>query len=280
MSKKDFYEKSIVLIGPTGCGKGLISVKLAQKLKMPIISTGTLKYCPSTLEEIDAEIEAYTKLREDLKEEFRNVRDLRRRKNIRQESNLAKGCIQRLNKMAHARTLCPHVSNYEKLGYDVEVARRLGKKYGTVAWHYYQKQFEGQFLDEIMQDVWSPCILDVDGGLPISLEEQYAKLDKRFRATDENKYLLYSDLDEIGFAKTYEKFLNFKHVVHLCLPENYKNTMLKAGSEPLNELFIATGQYEQLQTSQVCVEGLVDYGEKDEERLEQIVDTIIKTEVE
>lgn len=50
----DIANNSIILIGPVGAGKSLIANELGKKIKMPVVSTDILRFCPMNVEDINS----------------------------------------------------------------------------------------------------------------------------------------------------------------------------------------------------------------------------------
>ena len=164
MNNKNVYENSIVLIGPVGAGKSLISTKLGEKTGMPVITTDLLRHCPKSMEEID------TKKRQIVNRlaELDNCDSLDVDK---VEIGWLKNQLWVCKRQKEMRTLLPNVPNYEEMGFDGRVSN-YARDLGLVEWHFYQKQFENQLLKSIVANMQTPAIIDMGGGMAISLDEE------------------------------------------------------------------------------------------------------------
>lgn len=144
--------------------------------------------------------------------------------------------IELCEKQKELRKMFPNLPNYHEMGFKENVSNFLKDNFGMVAWHFYQKQFEIQLLKEVMKQVENPCIFDLGGGLPISLERDYILLDKRFRKINKEIYLKNFNLNLISFGNIKSILQSFKNVIYLRLPQDYKKIMERAGKDQLNQL--------------------------------------------
>ena len=134
---KEALQKSIVLNGPVGSGKSLLARELSSRLGYPIVSTDMLRHLV-TSENLESHHPDY---------------------------------------LRQLREFLPNVRNYSQMGFKPKVSAYIEKKFGKTAWHFYQKQFETLLLKEIVENIECPVILDLGGGMGISLDENYKKLD-------------------------------------------------------------------------------------------------------
>ena len=278
MYKQEVFNKSIVLVGPAGVGKSLISQSIHQiKQKMPIISTDILRHCPK-------DVNVIIERKKHILKEINNCE-----KQLCKEENpqIVKQLNDNLEKLRNddyicdrqieMRTLLPNVVNYEELGFDGELSQRIRDNFGPIAWHMYQKQFENQLLLSIIDNLEEPVILDLGGGMTISLDKDYEILEHQFR---NNPNLTKYNFDKI-FNKEYMGYdiirnclAPFDKVVELVLPENYKQTKRRASDDKLNEYFISTGQYHEQAKISVHTDGLI-VGEGNNQHVdEQVLKTI------
>ena len=248
-------EESIVLIGPIGAGKSLLSSELSKRNNLPVITTDIMRHCPKTVEEIRKQ---RAKIRQDIeywKKKLASCEDKEKREEIKAKINKMKNDEWVCDRQVQMRTLLPNLPNYDDLGCDTETSNFLRKKFGLLACHYYEKQFENQLLQALSQQIDFACIIDMGGCMSISLDEEYAKLDKQFREIDEQLYLKHFDLTKYSFPLVEEAIKPFKNIVELQLPEDYKTTMQRAGDSELNDLIIQSGQNHQLATRTIQVLG-------------------------
>ncbi len=240
--KTEILEKSIILNGPIGSGKSLLSRILAKKLGYPVISTDAFRHLPS-------------------KKYFQNkaIEDL----------NEEEKAFYRL------RQLLPNVPNYSEMGFNQKVDEIIYKNFGIVAWHFYQKQFETKLLSEIFSQLQTPSIIDLGGGMGISLDRDYEYLkDKAFELSPESFDKYFPLKEYIGFSKIKKLLGAFKNVVYLELPNNYHDYMDKARNI-LNPIFLSTNQYKMTATQSVSVKNLIYQSQPNWQRAENLTDEII-----
>lgn len=266
MNNKEVYENSIVLIGPVGAGKSLISTKLGEKTGMPVITTDLLRHCPKNLEEIDAK-------ERQIVNRFAELDDCNSLDVDKVEIGWLKNQLWVCKRQKEMRTLLPNVPNYEEMGFDGRVSN-YARDLGLVEWHFYQKQFENQLLKAIVENLQTPAIIDMGGGMAISLDEEYEDIAYDLQDFNPVMFKKYVDMNQIGFNHIKETLAPFKNVVELVLPEEYKESMEKASLDKLNDKFISSGQYAMLATKHVSVEGLISEVDYNAERANQIVDEI------
>lgn len=251
-------EESIVLIGPIGAGKSLISSELSRRNNLPVITADIMRNCPKTIEEIKKQ---QIRIREDIEyweKELISCQDSKKEE-IKAKINKLKNDEWVCDRQIEMRTLLPNLPNYNDLGYDEQISNFLRDKFGIVAWHFYQKQFENQLLQALTQQIDFACIIDMGGGMSISLDDEYLKLDKQFREIDEKLYIQHIDLTKVGFKHIQEALKPFKNIVELELPQNYETSMKKAGGNlEINNLLIKSGQNHELATQTINVAGLID----------------------
>ena len=268
------FNKSIVLIGPVGVGKSAISGKLQKETSMKVVSMDLLRHCPKNLESI----ENHKRLCE---EKMNNLRQKLEASDPKTITELERE-IERLNndiwvsgRQIEMRKLLPNVPNYEEMGFDGKVSDFLEKNYGAVGWHFYQKQFENTLLEAVIEQLSEPVILDFGGGMAISLDRDYEKLDKIFKEKNAELYRKHFKLGKIGFNRVKKTLRNFKKVVYLKLPRDYKQLGGRASRAKLNDAFISTGQYNELATITVDTAGLFQQGRLDEKKLSAVANTIL-----
>lgn len=240
--KTEIFEKSIILNGPIGSGKSLLSRILARKLGYPVISTDAFRHLPS-------------------KKYFQNK--------AFEDLNEEEKAFYRL------RQLLPNVPNYSEMGFNQKVDEIIYKNFGIVAWHFYQKQFETKLLSEIFSQLQTPSIIDLGGGMGISLDRDYEYLkDKVFELSPESFDKYFPLKEYIGFSKIKKLLGDFKNVVYLELPNNYHDYMEKARNV-LNPIFMSTKQYKMTATQSVSVKNLIYQSQPNWQRAEKLTDEII-----
>lgn len=273
-------EESIVLIGPIGAGKSLISSELSKRNNLPVITTDIMRHCPKTVEEIKKQ---KARIREDIEswiKKLESCADLKEQEEVKAKINKLKNDDWVCDRQVEMRELLPNLPNYDDLGFNDQASNFLRDKFGIVAWHFYQKQFENQLLQALTQQIDFACIIDMGGGMSISLDDEYAKLDKQFREIDEKLYTQHIDLTKIGFKHIQEALKPFKNIVGLKLPKDYEKTMKKAeGNLEINNLFIKSGQNHQLSTQTIYVAGLINGDKVDMNCLKSICEEIEQVNV-
>lgn len=240
--KSEILEKSIILNGPIGSGKSLLSRILAKKLGYPVISADAFRHLPS-------------------KKYFQNK--------AFEDLNEEEKAFYRLRK------LLPNVPNYSEMGFNQNIDEIIYKNFGIVAWHFYQKQFETKLLSEIFSQLQTPSIIDLGGGMGISLDRDYEYLkDKAFELSPESFDKYFPMKEYIGFRKIQDLLEKFKNVIYLELPNNYQDYMDKA-CNILNPIFMSTKQYKMTATQTISVKNLIYQTQPNWNRAEKLADEII-----
>lgn len=272
---QNIYKESIIVIGPVGVGKSTVSRRLGEVNRMPVIITDLLKHCPKDLGGIYLQRSKIRTRINELKDdiEYNSKCDkYKANKELRKLNN----DMWVLDKQVEMRMLLPNVKNFSDFGFKPEVSVYLRERFGDVAWHYYQKQFENKFMQDLINNLPKPCVIDMGGGLPISLDEEYVKLDKEFRSIDEKLYLQNFDLDGINFEIIKTMLEPFKNVVELELSTDYKKYDSRASRDPLNDVYLSTKQYGQLAKKTINASGLFSEDKLNDRALDGIVRVINK----
>lgn len=228
MNKKELYDKCIVIVGPVGVGKSLISRELANKLNVPYITTDFFRHLPHL---------------DQLQDALSHELDPEKRKKLVFDIN--------------TRKKMPQLPNYEDLGFNGDVSNYCRDNFGLVAWHFYQKQFEIKLLQAITEQIHEPCVIDLGGGMPICLDDQYKTLSIMFMMKNKELFQKHFNLKQVNFRSIKKALSPFKNIVELCLPNNYKKIMEKAGQDSLNDIFIESGQYHKIAKTSVSTAGLI-----------------------
>lgn len=252
LKPKDVYQEVIFLIGPVGAGKSLISSELGKRNNLPVITMDMMRHCPKSLEDILNELDKISNEIKKCETQLKSNPDKETKRKLNSLYNDKWICERRYE----MRKLLPNLPNYEELGFNGEVSNFIRDKFGIVGWHFYQKQFENQMLQALTQQLDFACIVDMGGGMSISLDEEYSKLDKQFRQLDEDLYLKHFDLTKVGFAFIQESLSPFKNIVELQLPKDY-SMFERASKDELNATFISSGQNHQLATMTVNVGDII-----------------------
>ena len=269
--RSHIYHNSIVLVGPAGAGKSLISRELATRTGLPLIITDLMRHCPKDVAELEERLNELPKELEQL------INKPEKTEEERKKIKHLKNDLWRYSEQLRMRKMLPNVSNYCDMGWNGEVSSFLDKNFGKVAWHYYEKQFENQLLTEIIDQLTQPVILDTGAGMTISLEREYLDLTYQFLKLDAKKFRENFDELKVGYGFIRRAILPFRHIIELKLPENYKQSMhgLRASQDELNEKFIASGQYSKYAEKSISVEGLIESKEVNKQKLDEICDAIL-----
>jgi len=272
--KSQVLNKSIILVGPVGVGKSLISDKYSQLSGLPVITTDMMRFCDRNIENIKKEQHIYIDEIAKLESEIINCSDQNQKEQLKAKQRDLRNKEWVCRRQIEMRKLFPNLPNYDDMGYNESVSQYLRENFGQIGWHYYQKQFENQLLTAILEQASTPCIFDMGGGMTISLDKDYAILDKKFRELNEDIYLKYFNLDQIGFQHIDRALEPFKNVISLQLPANYKSNMQKAGNDELNPLFISTGQYDNIAKYHIDTTGLIQDSTPNIEKISHILQQI------
>ena len=195
----EVMKKSIFLVGPVGGGKSLHSRRLGEKTNLPVITMDNLRQCPRSIEFLESECE-----RLDLAI-MANRALLENSVGIEKEELMAKrryliDMHSKRSDQLRMRRLLPNLPNYNdielivhsgkdagsyKLAFNVTMAegiRDIAQSHGfnpNIAWHNYQKPFEIALVQNLIEQLDFPAIIDFGGGMPISLERGYNSMEQR-----------------------------------------------------------------------------------------------------
>lgn len=275
INKEEIYNKSVVFIGPMGAGKTLISRELENVLDLPVVSTDLLRHCPHDIKQIEERKKEIDVERNYLKLKISSCIDEKEKKELKQKLYDLNAEFECRNRQIEMRNFLGDIKNYDDMGFDERVTVYLRKNFGEDAWHFYQKRFENALLEEVVNALPSPCILDLGGGMTISLDDDYKKLYSLFSSIDKNlteKHLC----NDLHFSKIKTILKPFKQIIYLKLPENYKSQKTRARETPLNDIFISSGQYEEIATKTISVEGLIENGKINQTKLDSIISKTIE----
>lgn len=252
LNRDEILSKCIVLNGPMGSGKTVISFALADKLGMKAINLDTFRF-------LARRAEAYDPLIEQEEDAFE---------------------IQRLKLHKSFRQQFPNIKNFIDFGYNGEVCKKFRNRFGILGLHLYTKQFDNMLLEEILNKLDEPCIIDMGGTMGIALEGKYRSLLSAAALEDPALIQNFIKTEYMGFDKIQNFLTNFSNVVELRLPEDYKTTNRKASRSELNETFIDSGQYSAGATMTITTDRLVYFeGTKqklNQSRLDEIIEEIFQ----
>jgi len=254
---QEVFDKSIVMIGPIGAGKSFLGKALSRKTSLPYFALDELR----TLAHADKIEEEFS--RNDVPEEERE---------------------RHMRHWSHQRELrkrFPDLPNYFDFGFDMSTSKAVKVGLGEIAWHLYQKGFETRLLNEFIMRLEKPGILDMGGGMAVSLDDDYEKLLRGMSESQRRLYLKHLTQDEhVGFNKVFLALAPFKNIVQLKLPADYKETHSKASKNSLNDAMIASRQFDLLARFTVSTDGLIYNNGKesvgDEKRAGEIADEILE----
>lgn len=245
---------SIILTGPVGSCKSLISSNLSQKLGMPRIELDEFVRLPSLYE---------------LKQMLSEQTDEEKK--------------QRLSAQLDLRQKFPNVPNYEQMGFDLAFSRKMDLNYGTVGWHCYRKQFEIRLLEEVLSSLQGPAIIDMGGTMGVAFDEYNSYFLEEFAENHPDQLTKrFPHKDSISFERIRSLLSPFKTVVSMHLPKDYIATMPKAAYSKLNNFLTKTDQYDKTATFKVSLNDeetntrLIDGNRMNPERLDRLTDSIIR----
>lgn len=306
---KEVLNKSIFLVGPAGCGKSLHSRRLGEKTNLPVITMDNLRHCPRSIEFLESECE-----RLDLAI-MANRALLENSVGIEKEELMAKrryliDMHSKRSDQLRMRRLLPNLPNYNdialtihtgkgagmyRMGFNDTMAegiRDIAQSHGfnpNIAWHNYQKPFEIALVQNLIEQLDFPAIIDFGGGMPISLERGYNSMEQRAFALGitEEEYREVIPFD--GETLTRETMYTFNalpssQVVYFKAPEDlYQNPekyrenrgMKRLLADKLNPEFIGAQQYEAVSGVSIYTENALAGSEINFEAVEENCDQII-----
>ena len=242
------YKNSIVLIGSVGAGKSLVSRALAAKLGLQVITTDEFRHLPKMDEILKTLSDPYLPPR--IKDEY-----------IRYQ---------------HLRSKYPSIRNYSDFGFNPESSKYLERNFGKIAWHYYQKQFENLLIQDICANIQGAVILDTGGGMPISLDQEYAELRNKFENINSSLFHReFKHIDMISKAITSDIYSKFEHIVYLKMPDSIIDRSDRAQDDYIGKKFIESGDYDKIATDVVDTTGLYVDGKPQHNVLDTITNNII-----
>lgn len=270
---KEVLNQSFIIIGPVGTGKSLTSWALGKQTGLPVITTDLLRHCPKTIKQIEF---VQNKVRESIvktKDELNVVKDDGKRKELEQKLKKLKNDDWVCDRQKEMRAILPNVPNYDEMGFNGDVSN-FANKFGDVAWHFYQKQFENRMLSCIVDQLSTPAIVDMGGGMAVSLDEEYAKIAGEISKQYPDQYKKHMNLNYVGFNIIQKELAKCPNVVNLVLPKDYKNMEKANGNQNLNDKFVESGQFEKVANVNIPVDGLINGNTYNPEVLNQIVKKI------
>lgn len=270
--QRKILKECVVIIGPAGVGKSYVSEELAKQTGMPLITMDLLRHCPASIKVIEqkkAELEekiAELKGKISKKKSYQGTKMLKMLNDCNKEL-----CI--IDRQLEMRKMLPNLPNYEQMGFNKETSERLLQEYSPVVWHYYQKQFETTLLKNFIKQIDRPCIIDMGGGMPIALEEEYRGFDQHFKRNRKEWYEKNFDLSKCRFITIKNIFRHFGVVVNLEPPKEVDEDS-RFNKDPLNKWFLESGQYHELATDNIDTTRLQEGGAVSDAKLKLIVSNI------
>lgn len=300
MNKKALKE-TIVLCGPMGVGKSLVGKELAKKTGLPWVQLDTLRHCPRTIEEIETlqhsvelDIIGEKQYLYKLIEQYQSEEDEEKQKpigqkivDIQDKINDGEHFVAVSEKRKVLRTMFPGLVSYEDLGFSPRIEYQIIEKAKSaglnpnVAWSLYAKYFEIEIMKDIVNKINAPVILDLGGGMPVVLDDEFKKFEKLSRIffiTPETYKSAIPYTPEQERAEIENIFKNFdrQKVVSLHLPEEYESQDRRASRDKLNPYVIASGDLDRYSDTIIETGGMVISDEKvSKKKVSAVVDQII-----
>lgn len=263
---------SVILQGPMGVGKSTVAEELSKQTSLPHVWVDTLRECPRDIDKIEDDIK-------DIKEQIANIEKTGRGSGSAMEMlAFYKSLLWLHENYLVQRKLFPNLPNYFDFGFEHEISTTLNNCYGPVAWHMYHKQFENRLLEEITNQVDFPCILDLGGGMATSPTAAYNK--ERIKILNSGNHYFAEwrmgaifDYKKMDFSVIEKSLKPFKQVVTLKSDNCFSKG---AASDKLNEIFVATGDFDKTATLSVDANDLFpDKHTTNKDKLNQIVAQIL-----
>ena len=289
--KLNIYQKSIVLIGPAGSGKTLVSEALTKKLGLPHLSMDKLRLLPSTdtinasLEHARQQLQQAEKTKEVFIETCQSLMDKKLFESaLEKKESHCTDCRFQLEKCmeyAKTRSQFSNIKSYYDFGFDKELDSLVNKVLKSRGEFCYRKQFEDQLLLSIMDNIDKPYIIDLGCTTPVAVScltgDTYKKMltitslyaASQETTTKNNDFTLLTQ-DELKWI-----LRSFAHVIYLKLPKDYHN-VYKANDLKVNKDLIQSGAYETIATDIIDVTGLIDGMTPNQSKLNEIVDKICR----
>ena len=242
------YKNSIVLVGGVGAGKSLVGRAISRKTGMEQLTLDEFRHLP-LMPEIDR---------------------------VLNDPNLPPRRRDEYTRFKYLRARYPNIRNYEQFGFSVSSSQYLEHHFGKIAWHYYNKAFENMLLQDVCANVSGAVIIDTGGGMPICLDEEYAKLRDKFESL--NKGLFYREfahLDMVSKEVTHAPYKEFSNVLYLKTPENRVDKSARANDDILTRYFESSGDYNRVSTMTIDTTGLYTDGKPNMNHLDNITNQII-----
>lgn len=251
--KKDVLQKSIILSGPAGAGKSLLAEELSKKTDYPVVCTDLLRNFPT-----DAELQA------------------KKNENLMGKAGLETTRQAQLWEVLNDQQIKGLQHFYLRRGYSPIIAKQVDKMYGALGWHYYQKYYETELLKNLLSQLKKPVILDLGAGMTVCLENEYREIKDDLQKKDTNFFkLAFPNGDKINLWNIQKLLKDFRNVVYLKLPDDYKDKMVKAADDPLNKHFLASRQYEFTKHFTINVDGLVQGMNRNRAKAKELANEIV-----
>ena len=264
---KNILDKCVVLIGLDGRAKDEVSKSLSQKLACKEVDFRLMEFCPYTSERIETEIELAKRDLLELKTKSKFAVKPARKEKIKNQIAETKQFIVDMQNSFELRDMFLYVPNFIDMGYDRLLAKHLKDNYGEKTYIAYIKKFENKMLYSLAFTTKEPYVLKLPATAANVVQ---TKEDAFYESPNKNLcYTLYKTDKEKTIKETKEKFELYKNVVYLKQDTNELSTEIE-------KEFVTDGQFEELATSVVDINGLIDEcGKVDEDKLNSITDQII-----
>ncbi len=277
-------KQHIVLCGPMGVGKSIISRPLAAATGLPVYSLDRLRYLPhlniineelATIEQEIAQADLDYVQERDIKAAGRVLAD---KKSCKEDKEI----WESQKALREDPCIGDLLQNYDEMGYNFRTSCRLmeiAKANGinkNIAWHYYQNSFEIMLIKNFIANLDRKAIIDFGGNMPIVLAEECLAFEKILEGMGQEGEALLAEMpmrarDMIREKEKMMGLFDKSKIVSLHLAPTYNEPVIdgepnpdfnnKAAKSNLNPYFVESGQFDAIAGVVVETQGMVQYVE-------------------
>lgn len=265
---KEILEKCVVLIGLDGKAKDQISKSLAEKLGYKEVDLRLLEFCPYTTERIEVEIELAKRQLKELKTKLKFAIKPTRKEKIKNQIEQTKQYILDMHSSIPLREMFYYVSSFPYIGYDHKLANHIRENFDEKTYNVYLKNFENKLIKIISHATKEPYVIKMPASASNVLQSE-----EEVYYESENKKLSYwlHKNDKQKVVKDMEDaYSGYKNIVYL------KQTPDKNASQIERE-YLEDGQFESLANKTIDIDGVLENGIINQEKLDEVTNQIIGT---